>query len=272
MTLPVRTASVGPRRRPVARASAGLSAARVLAAVALLATAAALYGLTWSTAFRMERLEIQGAGHTSRAAVREAVEARIGDAPNLFRVHTGELIADLRGLPAVLSVDVRVALPDRLVVAITERQPILVWGVGERRFLVDAEGVLFATASREASEGLPLIRDRRRAAPGRAVGERLDPVDLAVVRQLGALTPASLGSTAASLTVEVDDREGFMVDARPTGWHAIFGFYLSRLRTPELVPRQAQCLAALLVENERSIATIYLSPARERCGTFTTRR
>jgi cell division septal protein FtsQ len=272
VTLPVRTASVGPRRRTVARASAGLSAARVLAAFALLASAAALYGLTWSTAFRMERLEIQGAGHTSRAAVRETLQARIGEAPNLFRVRTGEVIADLRVLPAVLSVDVRVALPDRLVVAITERQAILVWRVGERRFLVDAEGVLFAKASPEAGEGLPVIRDLRSAAPGRAVGERLDPVDLAVVRQLGALTPAALGSTARSLSVEVDDREGFTVDARPTGWHAIFGFYLSRLRTPELVPRQAQCLAALLVEKERTISTIFLSPERERCGTFTTRR
>jgi hypothetical protein len=132
--------------------------------------------------------------------------------------------------------------------------------------------VLFAAASAEASERLPLIRDRRRVAAGRAVGERLDPVDLAVVRQLGALTPEALGSAAATLAVEVDDREGFTVDARPTGWHAIFGLYLSRLRTPELVPRQAQCLAALLVENEPSIATIYLSPERERCGTFTTHR
>jgi hypothetical protein len=272
VTLPVRTVSLGSRRRPVARASAGLSAARVLAAVAMLAAAAGLYGLTWSTAFEMERLEILGAGHTSRTAVRAAVEERIGQTPNLFRVRTDELVADLRALPAVLSVDVRVALPDRLVVVITERQAILVWQVGERRYLVDAEGVLFATASRDASERLPVIRDRRRIAAGRAVGERLDPVDLAVVRQLGALTPAALGSSAARLAVEVDDREGYTLDARPTGWHAIFGLYLSRLRTPELVPRQAQCLAALLVEKESSIETIHLSPERERCGTFTTRR
>ena len=279
MTLPVRSLAATGSRRPVARASAGLSLARALAAGGVLASAAALYGLSSSEAFELRSLEITGAGYTAESAVRSTVRGAVGDSPNLFRVRSEELAAELGELPPVLATEVRVALPDRLLIRIIERQPVLVWEAGSERFLVDAEGVLFAaapaepteTAEHSATDGLPLARDRRRNGADRSVGQRLDPLDLAVVRQLGAVTPASLGSSSTGLAIEVDDREGWTLDAQPRGWHAIFGFYVSRLRTADLVPRQVQCLGALLAQEEIGIGTVFLTPSRDRCGTYEAR-
>jgi cell division septal protein FtsQ len=270
VSLPIRGVAVG-RRPQVARASAGLSASRALAAAAVLGAAGALYGATSSEAFRLERLEISGIGRTSEADVRAVVEGVVGQHPNLFRVRSHEVAAAIAELPAVRSADLRVVLPDRLDALITEREPILVWAVGERRLLADAEGRVLAEADGREAAALPVAEDGREDPIIPAPGERLDATDLAVVRQLGALTPASIGSTANRLRLSVDDRTGWTIVAEPTGWRAIFGVYASRIRTPDVVAAQVQCLASLLATDEARISTVYLAPSGDRCGTFRVR-
>jgi hypothetical protein len=197
--------------------------------------------------------------------------------PNLFIIDTARLAAALRTLPTVDgkrrdSVAVRVALPDRLIVEIHERTPILVWQVLERRFLVDVEGVLLATGPAAAITSLPVIDDLRLGSRHLAVGDRLDAVDIAVVRRLGAVTPAMLGSAAPGLAMRATDDEGFALLAGPGRWHAVFGIYALNLRGPELVDAQVQCLAALLSGQEETIAVAYLFPEGGRCGTFASKK
>jgi hypothetical protein len=240
----------------------------VLAAAAVLAAAGALYGATSSEAFRLERLGVSGIGRTSEVAVRGVVEGVVGRRPNLFRVRTGEIATAIAELPAVQSADVRVVLPDRLDIVVTEREPILVWAVGERRLLADAEGRILAEADDQEAGALPIAEDGREDAIIPAPGERLDPTDLAVVRQLGALSPPSIGSKASRLKLAVDDRMGWTITAEPTGWQAVFGVYASRIRTPDVVAAQVQCLASLLATDEARISTVYLAPSGDRCGTF----
>ena len=265
-------------RRPtplVRRASAGPVASRVLAGVVLVASAAALYGMTASPAFRLRDggVIVRGAGFTGEAAVRSAIGLD-GDArPNLFALDTSRLAANLRALPAIDAhrsdaASVRVALPDRLVVEVQERVPILVWQVGERRLLIDVHGVVLSELASEATSELPLVEDERAASEEWAIGDTIGETDLEVARRIAALTPAFLGSTAEALETRITQKEGFVLHARPKAWRAVFGIYTPTLRGPDLVETQAQCLSSVLSGQEATISVVYLFPDGGRCGTF----
>jgi hypothetical protein len=117
--------------------------------------------------------------------------------------------------------------------------------------------------------GVPVIHDDRQAlAPDVHVGGSLDPIDLAVMLQLGALTPAQVDSRAGSIAIDVRDDDGFVLAAQPAGWQAIFGNYTPTLRPIDLIPRQVQCLRSLIDASEPDVRTVYLAPLDERCGTF----
>ncbi len=275
-------ASVRPRPRP-SRSTRSTTlgrprAVRALATITLLAASAALYGVTASSAFGLAPggLTVRGATFTGADSVRRSLGIEAGSRPNLFALDTSGLALALRGLPTVDAaradaVSVRVVLPDRMVVELHERVPILVWQVGAQRFLVDIDGVLLAEAGPGTTSGLPVVADSRAIAHGLHLGGRLAPVDLAVARSLGAVTPAMLGSAAPALGMAVSDDEGFVLSAADASWRAVFGIYTSHVRSPELVPAQVQCLAALLHGQEAALAVVYLFPEGGRCGTYTRR-
>lgn len=276
MRLPVRHRVRPVRDGPVQRASAGLSLIRALAALAVLGASGTLYAVTAADGLRLDpaHVTVEGAVYTPRDAIDVTLGFAQGARPNIFRMRTSDLAASLRQLPAVLDADVRGLLPDRLAVRLSERVPILVWQAGDARYLVDVDGVLFARVDPGAPDpagtamSLPTITDRRDPSTPPAVGERLDQIDIAAVRQLAAVTPAMLRSGATALRVSVDDAEGFTVDALPRLWHAVFGFYTVHLRSPEIIPGQVQCLAALLATSEPTVGTVHLSPEGDRCGTY----
>jgi len=173
-------------------------------------------------------------------------------------------------IPAVASADVSIGLPDRVSVAIVERQPIVIWRVGERRLLVDQGGLLFAELASSGAlpsvDALPIVNDSRTTAASLGIGMRLDTVDLDAAFRLASLTPAQIGSGAAALTVAVTDENGFVVSSGPKGWEAIFGFYGVSLRTTALIPGQVQLLKTLLVGRESTVKTVILADDRE--GTY----
>jgi hypothetical protein len=92
--------------------------------------------------------------------------------------------------------------------------------------------------SPEAAAKLPLVDDQRAAAATIAVGDTLDPVILDAARRLGSLRPADLGTAASRLDIQLDDAQGFSLNADPVGWSAVFGFYTPTLRTTDLIPGQ----------------------------------
>jgi cell division septal protein FtsQ len=282
VTLPVRRASAGSggmRRGPARASSARRSADRVGALLVLLATVGALAGLCISQAFELgaSGVELVGARYVDAATVTAALGLDGSTRPNLVTLRTGDLEAALRKLPAVDparadAVAVRVALPDRLVITLHEREPMVVWETAQGRFLVDEAGVLFAPeGSAPHVPPLPIVHDERSTAVDLQVGGQLDTSDLEAVRRLAALSPSFLGSAATGLAVGITDDEGFTVDAAPQGWHAVFGFYTPTVRPPTLIDGQAQCLASLIAAGEARLATIYLAPGGDRCGTFTSR-
>lgn len=258
------------RSRPVRRASAGLSPVRAGALLAMLLSAAAIYGVANSTVFEVGRIRLEGATFTDEAAVVAAVEEARGQ--NLFSLVTAPFEAQVRTLPTVRSADVGARLPDTLVVRVTERDPILIWQIGQRRYLVDGDGSLFALLGDippEATARLPVVEDQRAASVGLSIGRTLDAVDLDAATRLASLAPSDVGSAARGLVVVINDANGFVLRTRPTTWQAVFGFYTPTLRTPELVPGQVRLLRSLLVGREPLVEKVIL--ASDTDGTYTTR-
>jgi hypothetical protein len=187
-------------------------------------------------------------------------------------VQTGPIEARLAALPAVASARVSVSLPDALTITITERVPILVWQVGDNRYLADGAGVLFATvdAATASAAQVPTVTDLRGASRSSvALGATLDPVDFDAATRLGSIVPADVGSAAAGLHVWVDDTDGFTMTAGAGTWTAVFGFYSPSVRSPDMIAGQVQLLKSLLADREASVARIYL--AGDRSGTYVPR-
>lgn len=225
-----------------------------------------MYGLAATPAFTLARTEVPDLQWTTRAALLEAVAT--ADGTNLFLVRSGPIEARIRELPGVADATVAVSLPDTLVVSVEEREALLIWAVGDSRYLVDRDGVLFASAAVEqtAGAGLPTIADSRPSSGELVVGSRLDPVDLDAATRLGSLIPADVGSTATSLVVTVSEASGFVIGTEPRSWVAVFGLYTPTLRTPAMIPGQVRLLRSLLADRESTIARVIL--ADEDSGTF----
>ena len=257
------------RSRSIKRASAGLSSVRAGAALAMLVSAAAIYGVSASSAFGFSRLTIDGARFTAEQAVRD--QLAVPDDANLFGLSTEPLAARVRSLPTVADAAVSVALPDTLSVTLKERVPLLVWVVGDHDYLVDRDGTLFAEVGDPApgdAANLPRLEDKRASAATLTVGSRLDPVDLDAATRIGSLKPADVGSSASGLRLSVTDQNGFVVRSDVAdGWIAIFGFYTPTLRTPELIPGQVRLLRSKLAEaGESTILRVVL--ASDTDGTY----
>jgi hypothetical protein len=241
--------------------------ARAAAALAILASAGAIYGVGASSAFEYTNLRVDGALFTDLAAAEEAIDDAVGE--NLFQLSTEPLEVALEELPTVDRAEVSVQLPGTLVVTLRERVPVLVWRVGARRYLADDTGSLFARLGDDPppeAKALPIIDDRRAASAGLSIGTRLDPQDLDAATRLASLVPVDVGSAAEALAVRVTDEHGFVVRADPQGWLAIFGFYTPSLRTPDLIPGQVRLLRSLLIGREPLIARVIL--ASETDGTY----
>jgi len=263
-----RVGGPGRRTRTIRRRSAGLTPVRAGAVLAMLLSAAAIYGLAASSAFGFDRLRVEGATITGEAEVRERLALKAG--ANLFEIATDPLERRLLEIPAVAGAEVSVGLPDTVAVHVRERRPIVVWWVGDKRWYVDESGLLFAEAPDSPPEelgDLPVILDKRVASRSFEVGSAVDPVDLDVARRLAGLTPAQVGSAASGLTVGVSDENGFTIRSVPENWVAVFGFYGRSLRTPDLVPSQVVLLEQLLRQaGEDSVAMVILADATD--GTY----
>ena len=83
---------------------------------------------------------------------------------------------------------------------------------------------------------------------------------------MSALTPAFLGGASETLDTVITEKEGFVLDARPKSWRAVFGIYSPTLRGPDLVETQAQCLSSVLFGQEANISVVYLFPMAAGCG------
>jgi hypothetical protein len=266
----VRTATPVRRRTPaVRRRSAGISPTRAGAALALVLAALAIYAAATASVFGFERLDVRGERYVDEETIRRLVSVPAGT--NLFRLSTTTIEERIAELAPVRAATVSVSLPDTVVVRVEEREPVLAWHVGDRRLLVDAEGVVVAEEAIDGPQAqqLPIIDDRRFLSVVLRPGHRVDEVDLDVATRLGSLQPTDLDSAASALTVSVDEEQGWVVRPVPRGWAAVFGFYGRQIREAGIVPGQVRLLRSLLAGREQTVGRVVL--ASETDGTFTQR-
>ena len=262
-----RAGGPGRRTRSIRRSSAGLTPARAGAALAMLFSAGAIYGLAATSAFGFGRLQIEGATITPEAAIRERLALTEGE--NLFEIQTEPLEARLREIPAIAVADISIGLPDTVAIRIEERKAILIWQIGERRLLVDDAGLLFFRLDKSPPPSvaeLPVIIDTRAVSAKLGVGVTVDQVDFDAARRLASLTPEAVGSSASGLSVGVTDENGFVVSSVPKSWVAVFGYYTPTLRKTDLIPGQTQVLKNLLLGREPTVAVVILGD--DRVGTY----
>jgi hypothetical protein len=258
----------------------------------MVAAAAAVYGVAVSPAFAVRTIETRGAALPGDAAVNAALDletaapddggsdpaegASAPAAANVFTLRTGPLAARIVTLPTVAAATVTATLPDAVRVEVVEREPILVWSVGESRLLVDREGLVLVDgaaedarpAAADAIRSLPSIVDERPRAVRLRPGDRVDPIDLDVATRLASLQPRDVGSKATDLAIHVTDADGWVVTPAD-GWEAVFGFYTPTVRRPDLVPAQVRLLRSLLAGREARLGRVVLAGGE--AGTYTLR-
>lgn len=270
LRLPVRQPVARGARRVRARRNIRLASPARLAGLGLMVLAGgAVAATTLAEEFRLDPagLEIRGLRFTDEQLVRDRLRFEPQERPNLFSFRTTGIAAAVGELPTVASVTVGVTLPDRLVVDVVEREPLLAWQTAIATLLADGSGQLIAEVGTPPPD-LPTIGDRRAASAELAPGDRLDEVDLAAVLRLASVTPALIGSRSASLQLTVDDSNGWVVTSAEPTWRAVFGMYTANLRRPEdNIDAQVQCLRSLLAQGEEQVEVAYLAVADDRCGT-----
>ena len=150
--LPSRRQGTHVRRTPIRRDSRPLRSVQIGAALVMALCLVGIAGIGYAPSFAGRVLELHGTKFTSESIVRKIVG--MDGAPNLFRLETDKAAAELVRLPAVKSASVQVRLPSTVIVDIVERQPKLVWVIGDSRFVVDEEGLLFGQVD---AAGNPIV-------------------------------------------------------------------------------------------------------------------
>ena len=133
-----------------------------------------------SDAFTVDAVVIRG---NSIAYADSIVEASGAMGASVFRVNTERVAERVANHPAVSSAEVRVELPDRVVVNVVEREPAIVWQSDEQAVLIDEFGWVLAEGERD---------------------DQIEPERVAAVRHLDE-------SFESSSTVTFSDNEGFVV-------------------------------------------------------------
>ena len=266
-----KTSSVGRARgageRGLLRTRRIVTPARAGGLLGMLTSGFLLTLVTGPTAFGLSRTDLPELAWTESSAMVTALA--LPDGGNVFALDTAPLETALEALPGVASAEVTVALPDAaVVVAIEERTAILAWEVGNRRYIADASGTIFAEVDDDAAlpDAVVVVHDERALSVGRfAIGGHIAAVDLDVATRLGSLGPGDVGSTASALRVAVTDIDGYLVSTA-RGWDAVFGFFSPATRPTDMIPGQVRLLKSLLAGREPEVRRIIL--ASETSGTY----
>ncbi len=226
-------------------------------------------------------IEVRGATLLSPDALRQAAGIPLGS--NLLAVDLRAVQLSLAALPFVASVQVRAALPDRVVIDVHEAPLLMRWRVAGSEWLIGGDGrvigaaterILAPTAAAQIAV-LPLIDDQRATAElmsGAAfAASTIDPIILDAATRLAGLSPVDAGSASTSFALTILDQYGFTLHATGGGadWAAVFGTYSASIRSTALIPGQVRLLRSLLKGREAAIGWVFL--ADDQAGTFTPR-
>lgn len=171
--------------------------------------------------FNVQKIDLTG----NRLLTADAVVQATGvDKMNVFSLNEDEVAAKIKTLPYILQARVTKTLPDKITVAVTERQSVLNWKVGGYNYLVDPDGVVLDTYADqdlpEAAKAYPVIEslDDRKMQMG-------DRVDSVAVRSAQAIQSQLAAANIKVLAVQYSPSSGLVViGPSPSGdWKALLG-------------------------------------------------
>jgi hypothetical protein len=170
------------------------------------------YQLLNGATFLVGQAEILGAEFMSDALVRSI--AQVDNTP-VFTVDPRQIAEELEAYPEVSSADVAVEWPNKVVIQLVERKPVVAWDDGGRMWWLCDDGVAFL--EREALPGMVLV-----VSDEQVLQIQEDPlaqvIDPEVLR--GAMTLSALLGEMGSLRFEPDS--GLVLEDM-RGWKAYFG-------------------------------------------------
>lgn len=110
--------------------------------------------ITQSDYFRAERITVKGTQVLDRSAVLET--ARLTDGVNILSINRRRVRTRLISHPWVVEARVSRDLPDRLVITVTEHEPLAILDLG-RPFIIDPQGEIFKAHQPTDPEHLPVV-------------------------------------------------------------------------------------------------------------------
>ncbi len=187
------------------------------------------FGFLFSQDFVVRTVIVQG----NTLALADSI-VKTSDAldQQIFRIDTQAVARRVAALPAVASVEVSAELPDRLIIRVHERAPVVIWQTGDQAMLVDQHGWVLANAG---DQTLPRVLQTGGDSP--VVGSRIEPeviqAVLAVSQRLG----------PQLMTLEYDHTTG--ITANFSDGHIVL------LGTPNQIPVKLNVLdAAMAIQDQ----------------------
>lgn len=144
--------------------SAGWS--RLAYAALTVAAAGALYFLSSSALFRIQRVEVIGAHFLDRAAIVQAADV---GGRNIFSTSSGAVEDRILRLGVPLRAAVFYLLPDTAVISIVERRPSYLWKVDQTLYLIADDGTVLGPTAVENQRVIVVDLDRRPIEVGQKV-------------------------------------------------------------------------------------------------------
>jgi cell division protein FtsQ len=185
------------RRIAVRRGQGKRRLKRVTVALAVVAVLVAAVVATQTPLLDVDRVRIDGVGHTAAADVGRVAGIRPGD--TMVSVDAGRAAAGVEGLPWVAKATVVRRWPGTVEIHVTEREPLATIEVVEGRVaLVDEDGRVLEV-TRQPPAGLPEVTGvRGRIAEGDELGR--DTRDaLAILRAVRERLPGAVASVSSDL-------------------------------------------------------------------------
>lgn len=159
---------------------------------------------------------MSGTHHLSASAV--VAQSGLARAP-IFRASALAARARLAALPAVRDSAVEISLPDRARIAVSERAATGRWVSGGTEWLVDAEGVLFASVDPAGAPTWRVVDDRGRLG----AGDRVDPALVAAALRLAQIAPGELRDDETRPAVRIESGPSGLVLQSGARWEVRFG-------------------------------------------------
>jgi POTRA domain, FtsQ-type len=201
---------------------------RILAGVGAAAAVAVLVALLNGPWLRVTQVTWAGERWAGAAELQSVLDPAYGQ--SLLAVDTASLRARLERIPAVAEATVTAGLDGSVAATVVERDAAFVWHAHSTRFLGSVDGTIFAAIDENEPLApeiglLPSITDERFVARLVSVGDVIPDGVLATALQLVATDPVALGSTAARLSVRIDDEFGFRLTSSDPAWEVALGVY-----------------------------------------------